>query len=139
MTIEDMIGAIRAIAGDGQIAAANAFLWRWPDDLEIAEALALRGPGAIDAAARAHLDWLFAHHATETQSERTARQMMHAAGLATAIDGLPGPLPARLASMPMSDLAEEVRQVETERRCSTAEACIAAIAARLESAAEVAA
>lgn len=139
MTIEDMIRTIRDLSADGQIAAANAFLWRWPDDMDIAEGLALRGPDAIDAAARAHLDWLFAHHATETQSERTARQMMHAAGLATAIDGLPGPLPARLAMMPPPGLADEVRQVETERRCSTAEACIAAIAARLESAAEVAA
>ncbi len=144
MTLEGMVACIEAMQGEAQIRAANALLWRWPGGLEIAEALALSGPRAVRSAMDAHLAWLGARAARETQAERTARQMLNVAGVVTAIDGLLGPLPARLARVAQaigvgaSGLVEAIKRTQRDLACGAAEASIVVLGSAIEASQEAA-
>lgn len=138
MRLEDIIGQWEREAARGRdiTRPANALLWRWPDDFQIVESLAMNGPSALTKAMDAHLVWLESLHRRETEAQKQARRILGVAGLHTNRRGTPGPLPDRLAWISgryLFDgeaLERRVREMEPGR--STAEAAILAVAEVLE-------
>ncbi len=138
MRLEDIIAQWEREAEKGRdiTRPANALLWRWPDDFQIVESLAMNGPKALGRAMEAHLLWLSTLRGRETPAECQARRLIGVAGIHTNRRGTPGPLPERLAWISGRYLfdseAIEARVRALEPGRSTAEAAILAVAEVLE-------
>lgn len=136
--LDAIVGHWQACAERGRDVTrpVNALLWRWGDDPEIAEALAVSGPQAIRGAVERHLAHLRALDAAGTPAQRQAHRILAVLGTVTAIHGSPGPLEARLAWLDRKHyetpgtFEADVRAVE--RGIGTAAAAIRVLGARLE-------